>query len=230
MIMKKFRQTLERFGVRGFDSVGEHFNPQLHEAISQIETTEHPDRTIVVEYLRGYLLNDRLIRPALVVVARNPATPEPLVAVGAAQVASAEVPEVFAEDAATGGEVPEVAAEEVAAIAKGPEVDTGEVAASGEVPEVDGVADSMVQKGANTKATAPVEAERHAPIEPAPGTVKGSESDVAEDASAQVTRDSGNEMVDMGEVGPAEEENPNTLDQLDEDVTIQVFAVTESDD
>ena len=73
LVIKKFAASLERFGVKGFGSVGEVFNPQLHEAIQQVETEEHATGVIVSEFLRGYMMHGRLLRPALVVVAHNSA-------------------------------------------------------------------------------------------------------------------------------------------------------------
>lgn len=72
MTLKQFRATLERFGVKGFDAVGTPFDPERHEAIQQVETEEHPSNTVVQEFQKGYFIHDRLLRPALVVVARNP--------------------------------------------------------------------------------------------------------------------------------------------------------------
>ena len=71
MVMKQFRQSLEKQGVIGFDSEGEMFDPQVHEAIQQVDTVEHPTGTIINEFQRGYHIHDKLLRPALVVVARN---------------------------------------------------------------------------------------------------------------------------------------------------------------
>ncbi|MBN1946279.1 MAG: nucleotide exchange factor GrpE [Bradymonadales bacterium] len=78
LVLRKFQQVLERFGVRGFDSIGQPFNPQFHEALSQVDSSTHAAGTIVAEYLRGYVLHDRLIRPALVIVAREPTPVEPV--------------------------------------------------------------------------------------------------------------------------------------------------------
>ncbi len=72
MTLKQFRATLERFGVKAFESVGTPFDPERHEAIQQVETEEHPSNTVVQEFQKGYFMHDRLLRPALVVVARNP--------------------------------------------------------------------------------------------------------------------------------------------------------------
>jgi molecular chaperone GrpE len=62
-------RTLEKNGVQAVQAEGEAFDPQVHEAIRQAETDEHPPGTVVEVYQKGYLLKDRLLRPALVVVA-----------------------------------------------------------------------------------------------------------------------------------------------------------------
>ena len=61
-------RSLEKFGVQPVQVEGS-FDPQMQEAIRQVETDEHPPGTIVEVYQKGYLLKDRLLRPALVVVA-----------------------------------------------------------------------------------------------------------------------------------------------------------------
>lgn len=68
MVERKFRQTLERLGCIGFDSVGERFDPNRHEALQQVEDTSVPNNTVLREFQKGYVLHDRLLRPALVVV------------------------------------------------------------------------------------------------------------------------------------------------------------------
>ena len=62
-----------RHGVTGFSALGQPFDPNLHEALMQQESDE-PAGTVVSEMARGYKLNDRLVRPAAVVVAK-PRTP-----------------------------------------------------------------------------------------------------------------------------------------------------------
>lgn len=64
-------------GVKGFSAVGQAFDPRLHEAMQQVESATVPAGHVVYEAVRGYLLNDRLMRPALVVVARAPEKSEP---------------------------------------------------------------------------------------------------------------------------------------------------------
>lgn len=74
MTLQMLGKTLEQFGVAPITALGEPFDPNRHEAMGQMESTEHPPNIIVKEMQRGYLLNDRLLRPAMVMVAREPAT------------------------------------------------------------------------------------------------------------------------------------------------------------
>jgi molecular chaperone GrpE len=73
MTRKLFEDTLGKHGVKGFSAQGQPFDPHRHEAMQQVETAEVPPNTVVTEVVRGYTLNDRLIRPALVAVSRAPA-------------------------------------------------------------------------------------------------------------------------------------------------------------
>ncbi len=77
MVQRKFVQSLERHGVRAVPSLGEQFDPHLHEAIQQREDTSVPNNSVVQEFQKAYLLGDRLLRPAMVVVAKG--GPEPVV-------------------------------------------------------------------------------------------------------------------------------------------------------
>lgn len=70
MIRKLFEDTLGKHGVRSFSTRGEPFDPNKHEAMSAAETDEMPPNHVHSEYLRGFMLNDRLVRPALVVVSK----------------------------------------------------------------------------------------------------------------------------------------------------------------
>lgn len=74
MVLRQFQTVMERHEVKAFDSLGKPFDPNFHEALQQRETDEHPPGAIVEEYRRGYLMGDRLIRPAMVVVAAAPAS------------------------------------------------------------------------------------------------------------------------------------------------------------
>lgn len=73
MTRKSFEDTLARHGVKPFSAKGQLFDPRLHEAVQQVETTEVPAGHVAFEVVRGFHLNDRLVRPAMVVVARAPA-------------------------------------------------------------------------------------------------------------------------------------------------------------
>ena len=77
MVMRQFETTLEKAGVKKVPTVGAAFDPQVHEAIQQVETDEHAPGTIVAEVQGGYVHGERLVRAALVVVAKPKAT-EPL--------------------------------------------------------------------------------------------------------------------------------------------------------
>lgn len=73
MIREKFAATLEGLGVKGFDSVGEPFDPERHHALQSLPAEEVPEGHVAAEIRRGYLSGDRVLRPALVAVAAPPA-------------------------------------------------------------------------------------------------------------------------------------------------------------
>ncbi|MCC6334383.1 MAG: nucleotide exchange factor GrpE [Myxococcales bacterium] len=75
MIRKLFEDALGKHGVKGFSAKGEVFDPTRHEAMSAVDTTDLPPNHVHTEVLRGFTLNDRLVRPALVVVSRAPEKP-----------------------------------------------------------------------------------------------------------------------------------------------------------
>jgi len=68
---KMFLDVIARFDVKPIDPKGEAFDPHLHEAMSTEENEDVPDGTVLMVYQRGYMLNDRLLRPARVVVAKG---------------------------------------------------------------------------------------------------------------------------------------------------------------
>ena len=76
IIYNQFLQVLEKFGLTPIAAVGEPFDPSKHEAMMQVESTDHEPNTVVSELQRGYFLNDRLLRPAMVSVARAPGEKE----------------------------------------------------------------------------------------------------------------------------------------------------------
>jgi molecular chaperone GrpE len=65
-------QTLSKFGVSSFESAGKPFDPAVHEAILTIPTDEYEPNQVLEEFQKGYLLNNRLLRPATVSVSRAP--------------------------------------------------------------------------------------------------------------------------------------------------------------
>lgn len=75
MTLDQFRKTLERLGVVPVAAIGEPFSPDCHEAMGQLESSEYAPNTVVQEMQKGYTLNDRLLRPALVMIAKAPAAP-----------------------------------------------------------------------------------------------------------------------------------------------------------
>ena len=76
MILDQLLGVLKESGVEPVDAMGQLFDPNLHEALSQEETTEVEEGIVVQQVQRGYKLNDRLVRPARVVVAKAPGAAE----------------------------------------------------------------------------------------------------------------------------------------------------------
>jgi molecular chaperone GrpE len=72
MIAKQLWDTLERRGVEEINPVGRPFDPELHEAVQRVEDGNHPPGTVAWVMLKGYLMGERLIRPAMVGVAVEP--------------------------------------------------------------------------------------------------------------------------------------------------------------
>jgi molecular chaperone GrpE len=72
LVMRQFLDTLSRIGIERVATLGVPFDPMVHEAIQHLPTTEHTPGTVAAEVQAGYRLGERLIRPALVVVAKPP--------------------------------------------------------------------------------------------------------------------------------------------------------------
>ncbi len=72
LIYKQLQDALLKLGLRAIPAKGELFDPHLHEAIEMVDTTDAADHQILEELQRGYKLKDRLLRPSMVKVARNP--------------------------------------------------------------------------------------------------------------------------------------------------------------
>lgn len=69
---KMFAAALEKVGVVTIDAVGEKLNPEHHQAMTAVPSAEHEPNTVMTVMQKGYLLNERLMRPAMVVVAKAP--------------------------------------------------------------------------------------------------------------------------------------------------------------
>lgn len=69
LTLKQFSEMLNRFGVRQMASVGKPFDPAYHQAVARVESAGSPENTVVEEHQKGYLLHDRILRPAMVAVA-----------------------------------------------------------------------------------------------------------------------------------------------------------------
>ena len=72
MVNKQFTSTLDRLGIKRVPTIGQPFDPALHEAIQHIESTEHPAGVIAAEIQAGYSFGEHLIRAALVAVSKGP--------------------------------------------------------------------------------------------------------------------------------------------------------------
>tara|TARA_R110002124_G_scaffold130098_4_gene291934 strand:- start:3947 stop:4600 length:654 start_codon:yes stop_codon:yes gene_type:complete len=71
LTLKSFQDVLARFKVEAVDPGGEAFNPDLHQAMSMLEVPDAKPNTVIDVFQKGYTLNGRLIRPAMVVVAKS---------------------------------------------------------------------------------------------------------------------------------------------------------------
>lgn len=71
MIQSQLLGCLEKHGVVRIESLGREFDPNLHEALTTVETAEREPNRVVQEFEKGYLLNDRLLKPAKVAVSRS---------------------------------------------------------------------------------------------------------------------------------------------------------------
>lgn len=72
LILKQMEEALRGLNVQPVESVGEQFDPRIHEALGSIETKEFPDHQVLEEIRKGYRIREKLLRPALVRIAENP--------------------------------------------------------------------------------------------------------------------------------------------------------------
>lgn len=70
LTVKQLETALNGFGAKSIPAVGLPFDPNMHEAISQMPSAEHPPMTVLQDVERGYMLHDRVVRPSKVIVAK----------------------------------------------------------------------------------------------------------------------------------------------------------------
>jgi len=73
MTAKMFAGALQKVGITPVDPMGEVFNPEFHQAMSMVENADAEPNTVMAVMQKGYILNERLVRPAMVVVVKAPA-------------------------------------------------------------------------------------------------------------------------------------------------------------
>ena len=72
LIHKQFNDALVKFGLEPVETIGQTFDPHVHEAVTMEPSKKHKDNTVIEEFQRGYKMGDKLLRPARVKVASNP--------------------------------------------------------------------------------------------------------------------------------------------------------------
>jgi molecular chaperone GrpE len=77
LVLRLFKSKLERYSVTAIEAKGQPFDPRVHDAISQSPSTEAPPGTVLHELQKGYRVGERLLRPAIVVVASAPPATNP---------------------------------------------------------------------------------------------------------------------------------------------------------
>jgi molecular chaperone GrpE len=69
LTLNEILRVFEKFNVTPIEAQGKTFDPAYHEAVMREETDDYPENTVISEFQKGYLIHDRLLRPAMVVVA-----------------------------------------------------------------------------------------------------------------------------------------------------------------
>lgn len=69
--LREFKRILEKSGLKPIEAVGKQFDPTFHHAMSRVETSDFEDNMIVEEFRKGYILNNKVLRPALVSVSKK---------------------------------------------------------------------------------------------------------------------------------------------------------------
>jgi molecular chaperone GrpE len=76
LTLKMLTAAMEKFGIEAVGAIDEPFNPEIHQAMTMQESSDHAPNTVIAVMQKGYQLNDRLIRPAMVVVSKTAAVEE----------------------------------------------------------------------------------------------------------------------------------------------------------
>jgi len=76
MTLKELKKTLQKFGLTEIAADGQSFNPLIHHAMAQVERDDVDENTVIEEYRKGYMLNDKVIRAAMVAVSKKPVKDE----------------------------------------------------------------------------------------------------------------------------------------------------------
>jgi len=71
LTLKELLKIFKAFHVTPVESLGEKFDPRYHQAMMQEETSDHPENVVIKELQKGYMIHDRLLRPAMVVVSKS---------------------------------------------------------------------------------------------------------------------------------------------------------------
>lgn len=72
MILKQFSAFLEKEKVEPIEAIGGKFDPMIHEVLTSEESSEHEENTIISQFVKGYTINNRVIRPSQVVISKKP--------------------------------------------------------------------------------------------------------------------------------------------------------------
>jgi molecular chaperone GrpE len=76
MTLREILKIFEQYGIKPFESLGKTFDPSLHQAVMQDDDAAYPENMVSKELQKGYMIHDRLLRPAMVVVSKRKTAPE----------------------------------------------------------------------------------------------------------------------------------------------------------
>jgi len=76
MILKQFSSFLKKENVELINAIGEQFDPTVHEVLTSEESSEHEENTIITQFVKGYTINSRVLRPSQVVISKKPSEPK----------------------------------------------------------------------------------------------------------------------------------------------------------